>query len=100
MIHTLSRPLTESQEVSRNRCLNTAFELSLIRRLYKYLLFWRFSELIELLSLKTHVTGKSSDISVLIIGVLKSLLKIEFVIMTNSRYCFICHSSGFIYCRY
>ena len=83
MIHTLglSRPLTESQEVSRNRCLNTAFELSLIRRLYKYLLFWRFSELIELLSLKTHVTGKSSDISVLIIGVLKSLLKIEFVII-------------------
>ena len=70
----LPKPLTASQEVSRNRRLNVAFELSLIIRLCKHLFFWWFSELIELLSLKVYMIGKWSDISVFTIPVLKSLL--------------------------
>ena len=61
----MSKPLTEFQEVSRNRCLNAEIELSLIFCLYKYLFLWWFSELIELLRLKAYVIGKWSDISVL-----------------------------------
>ena len=70
----LSKSLTVSQEISLNQSLNVAFEISLIIRLYKYLFFWWFSELIEPLSLKAYVTGNSSGIPVLIIAVLKSLL--------------------------
>ena len=36
----LPKPLTASQKVSRNRRLNIAFELSLIIRIFKYLLFF------------------------------------------------------------
>ena len=38
----LPKPLAASQEVSRNRHLNVAFELSLIIRLHKYLFFGDF----------------------------------------------------------
>ena len=37
-----SKPLTASQEVLHHRRLNVPFELSIIIRLYKYLLFGNF----------------------------------------------------------
>ena len=41
----LPKPLTSSQEVSRNRRLNVPSELSLIIHLYKYLFFGDFPNL-------------------------------------------------------
>ena len=54
----LSKPLTASQEVWRNRHLNVVFELSFIICLCKHLFFGGLSELIELLRLKAYVLGK------------------------------------------
>ena len=65
----LSKPLTEPQVVSRNRCccLWTFTTISL----YKF--SWWFSEFKDLLSTKAQVIGKWSAVSVIIITVLKSL---------------------------
>ena len=93
-----SKSLTKSQEVSRNRHLNSIFELSLTKRLHKYLSFWWFSEFMKLVSL---CYWKVIRYICSYYHSFKVIIKYSICdYMIDWRYSFICQSSRLIYCWY